>query len=64
MYKIINRPDHLPLRGGKLFYTISHSSPKLRLTAMGAGGQKKLRLTDSGKNMVVENSYFIQFLLI
>jgi len=30
----------------------------------GAGGQKKLRLTDSGKNMMVENSYFIQFLLI
>jgi hypothetical protein len=42
MYKIINRPDHLPLRGGKLFYVVSHSSPKLRLKAMGKGGKKEM----------------------
>ena len=66
MYKIINRPDHLPLRGGKLFYTISHSSPKLKLTAMGAGGQKKegMRIIMSGRGAKKEGEQIVKRIVL
>jgi hypothetical protein len=32
----------LLLKEGKLYYAVSHSSPKLRLTAMPQGGRKSL----------------------